>query len=68
MDLNFLLARGFDFVLSLGVTFPHITSVMKIDRNGSFWGVGFDMLKSMELGNLVGLLSSLRQFGSVCQG
>ena len=44
------LARGFDFVLPLGV----ITPVMNTGE------VDFDMLKSMEFGNLVDLLQSLR--------
>ena len=41
---------------------------MSIDWIGSFWEVDFDMLKSMEFWNLVGLLSSLRGFDRVYQG
>ena len=40
---------------------------MSIDWIGSFWGVAFDMLKSMKFGNLVDLLSSSRRFDRVCQ-
>ena len=58
----FPLARGFDFVLSFGMTITFITPVMSIKWIGKFWGVGIDMLKSMEFGNLVGHFSSSRQF------
>ena len=47
---------------------PLITTVMSIDRIGIFWEVDFDVLKSIEFGNLVGLLSSSRQFDRVYQG
>ena len=52
------LARGFDFVLPLGV----ITPVMNTGE------VDFDMLKSMEFGNLVDLLQSSRCFDRLYQG
>ena len=67
MDLTFLLARGFDFVLTLGVTTPLITSFMNVDSGGSFWGVSCNMLKSMEFGILVGFLLSSRRFDGVYQ-
>ena len=57
----------FDFVLSLGVMNPLITPVMSIDWMGSIWEVDFDMLKNMDFGNLVDLLSSLRRFDRVYQ-
>ena len=47
IDPTFWLARAFDFVWSLGVTTQLINPVMSIDSIGSFWGVSFDMLKSM---------------------
>ena len=68
MNLTFWIAREFDFVLSLDVTTPVITQAMSIDWISRFWGVGFAMVKSMELGNLFGLLSILRPFGRVYQG
>ena len=68
MNLSFWFARGFDFVLSLDVTIPLLTQVMRIDWIGSFWEVEFDMLKSMKFGNLVGLFSSSKRFDRVYQG
>ena len=68
MNLTFWIAREFDFVLSLDVTTPVITHTMSIDWISRFWGVGFAMVKSMELGNSFGLLSILRRFGRVYQG
>ena len=50
------------------MTTPLITQVMSIDEIGNFWEVDFDMLKSMEFGNLVDLLSSSRRFDRVYQG
>ena len=55
--LTFSLARGFDFVLSLGVTDQLITSVMGISCLGSFWKDCFDILKSR------GFWDSVRQIG-----
>ena len=66
--LTFSLARGFDFVLSLGVTTPLITPVMGICCPGSFWKDCFDMLKSIEFGDLVRLFSSSRQSDRVYLG
>lgn len=68
MNLTFWIAREFDFVLSLDVTTPVITHAMSIDWISRFWGVGFAMVKSMELGNSFGVLSILRRFGRVYQG
>ena len=68
MDLTFSVARGFKFVLSLSVASLLITPVMSIYEIVIFWQVSFNMMESMEFGNLVGLLSSWRQFGKVYQG
>ena len=54
-------------VLSLGVTTPLRTPVMSIDGIGHFWKVDFDMLKSMEFGNSVGLLSASTRFDRAYQ-
>ena len=61
MDLTFSLDRGFDFVLYLCVRNPLLTPVMTIYGIGRFWEARFDMLKSMEFGNLVGFHSSCRR-------
>ena len=58
--LTFCLARGFAFVLSLGVTTPLITPVRCISYLGCFGKVWFDMLKSIEFGICSGFFSSLR--------
>ena len=47
---------------------PLITPFLGIDSIGRFWEVDFDVLKSMEFGNLAGLLSSLRRFDTVYEG
>ena len=52
---------GFDFLLSLGVTAPLLAPVMDTSFVGSFGKDCFDMVKSIDLGNLVRLFSSLRQ-------
>ena len=41
---------------------------MSIDWIGSFWEIGFHMLKSMEFGDLLGLLSSFDLIGSTKVG
>ena len=38
---------------------------MSIDQIGSFWEVDFDILKSMEFGDLVGFPSNSRQLDRV---
>ena len=62
MDLTVLLERGFDFVLSLHVSTQLISPVMITDGIGSFWEIGFDMVKNMKFWDLVNRLSSLKQF------
>ena len=68
MDLTVLLERGFDFVLPLHVSTQLISPVMIIDGIGSFWEIGFDMVKNMKFWDLVNCLSSLKQFDEVYQG
>ena len=53
--LAFTLARGFEFVLSLGVTTPLITPVIETSFPGSFGKDSVDKLKSIECGDLVRL-------------
>ena len=66
--LTFSVARGFDFVLSLGVTTPLITPVMGNCCPGSFGKDCFDMLQSIGFGDLVRLFSSSRRSDSVYLG
>ena len=51
-----------------GVMTLLVTPVINIDWIGNFWEVDLDMLKSLEFGNLVGLLTSSRRFDRVYQG
>ena len=46
----------------------YINPIMGIVWIDTFWGVGFDLLKGMELGNLVGLLSISRWLNKTYQG
>ena len=62
------LARGVDFVLSLGVTTPLITPVMDMSFPGSVGKDCFDMLKSIGFGDLVGLFASSRRSDRVYLG
>ena len=66
--LIFSLARGFDFVLSLGVTTPLITPVMDMSCPVSFGKNCFDMLKSIGYRDLVGLFASSRRSDQVYLG
>ena len=59
--LTFSRARGFDFVLPLGVMTPLITSIMSISCPCIFGREYFDMLKSAGFGALVRPFSSSRQ-------
>ena len=68
MKLTFSVARGFDFVLTLGVTTPLITLVMNMSCPGSVDKDCFDMLKNIGFGDLVGLLASSRQSDRVYLG
>ena len=70
MVLKYLFYEMFGWFNFLPISFASHTYLWKhhltIDSTGSFW-VGFYMHRSMEFDNLVGLLSSLRQFDMVCQ-
>ena len=66
--LTFSLARGFDLVLSLGVTTPLITPVMDISWPSILGKECFDLLKSIGFGDLVRLFSSLRRSDRVYLG
>ena len=55
-------------VLSLGVTTPLITPVMDMTFPGSVGKYCFDMLKSIEFGDLVGLFASSRRSDRVYLG
>ena len=67
-------ARLFDWQGGLTLSYlwvwrPHfITPVTSNDWIGSFWKDDFDMLKSIEFGNVVNPLLSSRGFDRVCQG
>ena len=66
--LTFSLARGFDLVLSSGVTTPLITPVMGISWPCILGTECFDMLKSIGFGGLVKHFSSSRQSDRVYLG
>ena len=65
--LTFWPRSGFDLVLYLDVVAQLITPVISVEWILSFSGASFDMLKSMQFRNLVGLLLSLR-FDQVYKG
>ena len=66
--LTLSLARGFDLVLSLGVTTPLITPVMGISWPCILGKECFDMLKSIGFGGLIKLFPSSRRSDRVCLG
>ena len=66
--LTFSLARGFDLVLTLGVTNPAITTAMDISLPCILGKECFDMLKNIGFGDLVRLFSSSRQSDRVYLG
>ena len=66
--LTFTLARGFDLVLSLGVTVPLITPVMGISWPCILGKECFDMVKTIGFGDLVRLFSSSRRSDRVYLG
>ena len=65
---TFFSSKGFDFVLSLDVMTPLITSVMEMSCPGSVGKESFDMLKSIGFRDLVRLFASLRRSNRVYLG
>ena len=66
--MTFSVARGFDFVLSSGVTTLLITPVTDMSSPGSVGKDCFDMLKSIGFGDLVGPFASSRRSDRVYLG
>ena len=66
--LTFSVARGFDLVLSLDAMTPLKTPAIGMNCPRSVGKDCFDMLKSIEIGVLIGLFGSLRQSDRVFFG